>query len=318
MSLPVYSCSQIEPNRIEPSSSWDLHPYLDSDEPISQTRKQIEQAGILHPPLALKSAVNSYELVSGFRTYKAWSKTNSDQPLYCRIFTHSTSISKILEVLYYEYGNHKPLSVIETAHFIRLAREKLQEAEDVAGLLDTLGIQSNLSYLKRILQLLQLEQHIQRAIWAQRINDSAARELLQLHPADRLTLFALAQDLEFGSSKLRRLLYLMRDLAGREAISFATLASDAELRQIMNHREMNVPQKGQAILKILQYRQNSTLYTAEKSFEQWRDGLHLPDSCAVEHSKSFESDQTTLSITFSSRGKLEQALPAITTAIDEH
>ncbi len=310
MSLTLYSCCQVHPEIIEQFSSWDLYPYLDG-EPISQTRRQIEQVGILLPPLVIKTAVNTYELVSGFRTYNSWQKTNTNQPLFCRIFTPDISISTILEVLYYESNNRKPLGAIETAHFIRLAGEKLAKEKDIAKLLETVGLQPGLPYRKRTLQLLQLEQQIQRAMWEERINLSTAREMLLLNDKDRLTLFSLAQELEFGSSKLRRLLYLMRDLAGRDNISFNTLAADTDLKEIMNHPEMNIPQKGQAILKILQYRQNSTFYTAEKSFEQWKNSLNLPDSYAIEHSKSFESDETTLSITFSDREKLEQALPAL-------
>ena len=71
-----------------------------------------------------------------------------------------------------------------------------------------------------------------------------------------------------------------------------------EITAILNHNEMNVPQKIHHLGNLLQQAMTPASALAEGAFVKQVASLQLPANHSISHSPSFEKDEITLSITF--------------------
>ncbi len=291
-------------------ANWDLHPFLDKAEPVTQSPATIAKVGLVTPPLVRADQEGNYKFLTGWRSFNCLKDCSSSiqSTLWCKVLPEQTPKISALAHLYLNYSCTRPISQIEFARFISISKTNLHSIKELLKLFESLGLKSNKTYLERIEKLLLLEPEMQRAMMAGTLNENTARELLRLHASDRLDIFRLFIDLALGAGKQRRLLSLIRDLAGRKGISFSSLITEPQIARILDHPEMNIPQKSQALLSHLQDQLTPTLNTASTSFNKWKDQLELPENLSVDHSPNFEKDEITLSIRFNDREQFEKSL----------
>lgn len=313
MISPHYSYKEIPTELLHYNSNWDLHPFLDQAEPVSQSSSTIAQVGLVRPPLVLADKGGNYEFLTGWRSFNyLQSCSNKKQTtLWCRILPKQTSLSSALAHLFLNYSCTRPVYPIELARFISVSKANLGSNYEMAALFESIGIKSNKTYLERIEKLMDLEPQMQRAMLEGTLSENIARELLRLTGSDRLAIFTIITDLALGAGKQRRLISLLRDLSGRNGVPCEILLAEPEITQILHHPEMNIPQKSQALLNCLQSRLTPSLNIASSSFDRWQEQLHLPENQSIEHSPSFEKDEITLSIRFRNREDLENSLSTI-------
>ena len=101
-----------------------------------------------------------------------------------------------------------------------------------------------------------------------------------------------------GTGKQKRFFNLIRDIAFREGSSITSYLQKKEITEILDHKDMNIPQKIKHLGNLLQHELNPTSSLAEGAFEKQVASLQLPANYAISHSPSFEKDEITLSITF--------------------
>jgi hypothetical protein len=306
-----YSCNKISTELLQYNSRWDIHPFLERTEPVSQSPSTIAQIGLLKPPLVVAIRKGNYEFLTGWREFNYLQSVSPQSSIWCRVLSHHASITSILTHLYQDYNSIQPLNPIEPSWFISLCRNNITSTDDLEKLFTFVGLKSNKISLDRIEKLLMLETEIQCAMMRGAINEKIARELLQFSTNDRLALFALFTDLGLGTGKQRRVLSILRDLAGRKGTSCTAILNEPEFDRILQHPEMNTPQKSQALLGYLQDTQTPTLNRALDSFNTWRERLELPENQEIKHSVNFEKDELFLSIRFQNRAHIEKYLPVI-------
>ncbi|WP_143170777.1 hypothetical protein [Desulfopila aestuarii] len=215
---------------------------------------------------------------------------------------------QMLALLYEEHTMRGELTIIEQAHFVQICMTRLSEPEQQLQLFTQLGLSSTPYGLKRLIALLDLEQGLQAALWEGRLNENMARELLRLNREDRQSFYDLVVNLGIGGGKQKRLLALLKDLAGRNGLSFQAYLDQEAISAILDHQEMNTPQKGQVLLQLLQQLHSPALTEAEEGFLKWKRQLYLPPNCSVEHSPSFEQDEVSLTVRFADHRELESFL----------
>ncbi|WP_419176754.1 hypothetical protein [Desulfosediminicola sp.] len=235
----------------------------------------------------------------------------------CRVLPTHIENENLLNCIYEEYSSRiGQLSPIEMAHFHALCERDLDEeqrelyyaANDIPG---------KPHLVRRALDLLKLSPAMQAGLHTGALAENSARELLRLKPADRDACFQLIQTLQLGGGKQRRMLMLLRDLAGRNGCTISDFIDSPVIKEVLEHHEMNTPQKAHSLLQQLQKLQSPTLSEAEEQFERWRAQLPLSGNCTIEHSTSFEQDQVTLHMTFENRSGLERALPTINSVLHD-
>jgi len=307
-----YRCQTVPFDSLELASCWNIHPCLDEDTPILQSRSSITKMGLIYMPFVVEQQDDSYAVVTGMRAIAAARRLHNLEEVQCRVLPADTPIETILSCIYEEYANNKhELTTIGMAHFYALCNAKLASSE-LAPFLTGHNIPGKPHHVSRALDLLKLESPLQAGLYEGVLSESSAREMLRLKADDRLACYKLFQQLRLGGGKQRRMLSLLRDLAGRQGCTLADFIASPAIQEILEHQEMNTPQKAHFLLQNLQQLHAPSLAEAEEQFERWKAQLPLGPHCDVEHSTSFEQDKVSLRITFENREALEKNLVAIT------
>ncbi len=286
------------------NNPWDIHAFQPLNQPILQSVSSIKTIGILHPPLVKKIETDRYEVITGSRCLSVFQTVSSQDSIECRILSKDLHNSEILTVLFHEYTAICPLSPIALAYFYKLCAKLLNEIEQ-QQLLDNLNLNSKPHFINRILALLKLNPAQQLAIKDGLLSENMARELLKFPNDDRDSIFQLFSSLNVGTGKQKRMLMLIRDIAGRQGMAIKDFLKTEDIQQIIDHQEMNIPQKAQSLLQLLQGKHSPSLNAAEAQFQSWKSQIEIPDSCSLNHSQSFENDSVTMDIRFKNKAEFE-------------
>ena len=189
---------------------------------------------------------------------------------------------------------------MEKAFFFSYCLQHLSTEDAARHFLPALGEKSQPQTVTRDSKLLKLEPELQRSVHSLKISEKTAFELLLLSRSERLALHTLFTQLGLGGGKQKRLLSLAKDLACRHGKTITELFSEKEVKDILTHVESNVPQKAAILFRFLQKQLFPNSEAAEEAFRKNVARIRLPGCCSIEHSQSFETDEVTLRIRFSS------------------
>lgn len=284
-------------NRINSIQHWDIHPFLD-ETPSLRLKQSLQELGILHPPIVQQTANGDFDLICGRRRLHTLKHYSNQTNVCCLILPHELPTRRLVHYILTDQLLNGPLSPMETAYFLKYCMADM-DAEDVISLfLPRLGYKPQPDFLYQLLSLLKLDKKIQRQIHAGLIVEKTALELLDLPDEDRLTLSTLIEELQPGTGKQKRLLTLSRDTAYRTQQTITSLLEGEEFKQIIEHDEMNPPQKIHTLLELLQKKFYARSSDTEQAFKDRVRKLALPDNVTVTHSLNFEKDEIFLTIGF--------------------
>lgn len=315
--MPFPVLATIALDSIDNGTQWNIHPFL--HEAISpRLSASCEKVGLLRPPLVLEGHDGRYDLLDGRQRTAVAREVLGLRHCPCLVVPATTSAQAILTMLYESQCSTAPLSPMETAHFLnllsKLSGPGLRDAPpDDEKLPERHGI----ALSRRTERLLRLEDNLQEMVHTFFLSESMAVELLKLKSDDRQRLAVLFSSFGMGSGKQKRFFSLARDIAGRHGTSIATILDQPPVRDIILHREMNLPQKVHAMLTVLQQMASPSLSAAEESFRVRVAALHPPSCCSIRHSLSFEKDEVELTVRFRDFSQLEHAWPAVKNMLGE-
>lgn len=292
-----HSFTDISLNSINTSPNWSLHPFL-GDTPSPALQQSFEESGILHPPLVQQTQDGTFDLICGRKRVHALNHYCKHTSVPCLILPPTPVPSAFFLYILTDQQLNGVLSPIEAAFFLRYCLDKMEEKEVTALFLPRLGYKQQATLLHQLVSLLTLDEQLQRQIHQSLISDKIAFELLELPPEDRLSLSALFELLQPGTGKQKRLLLLSRDIANRSRQTITSLFEEPEFRQILEHNEMNPPQKTHSLLELLQRKFYLRSSEAEHVFRDRVRRLGLPDNYEITHSLNFEKDTVYLTVTF--------------------
>lgn len=238
----LISCQSLPKSALIPSASWDLHPFLSDTSPTFQTSESIGRIGLLYVPIVRSISNETYEFITGKRCVNSLHDHSSGNEIFCRVLSKDLPVKQLLAILYEEHLAFGKLSPIELAYFLELCRTHLAKVDE-SSLYTSLGLPEKQHFANRLLELISLELPLQHGLMEGTITESLARDLLKIHKADRLATYSLFTQLKLGGGKQKRLFSLLRDLSGRSGISIDQYMQQAPLQDIIDHPEMNTPQK---------------------------------------------------------------------------
>jgi hypothetical protein len=307
----LFQYQSISSQLLTHNSNWDIHPYLPEDHPIFQSCDSISRLGLLYSPLVQPAQDGIYTTITGGRCINYLKSINPETEIYChcRIIAEDIDPKQLLLLVYDEYSRSKALTAIELAHFVQICIRHLNKSEQ-QQIFESSCLNTKV-YNNRLLEFLSLEYPLQAGMLHGVLTENIARELLHCNPADRISIYSLFTYLNVGGGKQKRFLNFLRDLAGREGHSIKNIIEKKEFQDVLHHQEMNIPQKSQTLLRLLQEYHSPSLHKAENHFNTWRNGLNLPTNCTVSHSDSFENDQITLAIRFGTQQEFENCWRAL-------
>lgn len=316
MSMNFSISSFVPLHLITENDHWNIHPFLDSEIPTGLA-ESFKNAGILQPPLIRDQGDGTFELIAGKRRLLAAKEICGLSSCHCFVVPLTTTPEVLLSLLVENQSLSAPFSPMEAAHFFRIGARYLQIEELARRYLPRLTGKTNLSHLKGYHLLLSLEQKVQLLVHSLFITENMAYELVKLGSADRLALIRLFRDFQLGGGKQKRLFSLLRDVAQRKEIQISTLIHCSEINEILQHKEMNNPQKMLNLLSLLQQTATPSLHADEEQFRSSVSKLKLPPSCTIQHSPAFEMDAVELTIKFDDFDRLRKAWPELQRTLQE-
>lgn len=297
----------IQVEELDDKENWSLYPIKDAN---SRLYSSIRNIGILHPPLVQETSESKYKIINGRKRLRIAQELNLGN-IHCNVLNENTPFTQTLKIHLAEQQFSNPLSLVEQAYFLRLCRYHISENDLLKDFLPLLGYSPKPSIIDRLSTLLQLEEELQSLLHNQTIGEKTAMTFLELNSKDRLLLGNLFVELNMGKGKQHRLLLLCHELSRRHHTTVKQILSDAQIKTVLQHKEMSAPQKTARILKILQTQHNPELFKAEKEFHNRINKINLPKFCSLSHSPAFEKDEITLEIKCKDLESCEKTLEKI-------
>ena len=284
---------------IDPSSTeWNLHPW-DCRRLTPELQASLACCGVLHRPIVLADSPKTFTVVSGARRIEFIKKFTELSQIHCLVIAKDAPESFILDLILAEQNSAGPLSLAEKARFFEIANRLTASENTLSAYLQQLHIKSGRSAIAHLLKILDQDEIIIREIHAGRIQNRMVTELLSLpEDADKLAITLLFKSLRMGDGQQKKFFNLIRDIAFREGSSIDKFLQKKAVVEILDHKQMNIPQKIQHLGNLLQHLVAPDSALAEEAFAQKVKNLQLPPSHLIGHSPFFEKDEVTLSITF--------------------
>ncbi len=291
--------SQLRPTRlasIDDTEDWSLYPFYRS-QLLDDLRTSINKAGILNPPVIQQTGKDKHKIINGRKRVQI-ARENGWNLIHCHILNETLPASHVLTIHLEEQKLSGHLSPMEKAYFLHLCLQFIDINDVLKNYLPLLGYPAQSKYFKRLRGFLQLKKEIQISLHEQRTSEKTASALLELNENDRNYLGDLFVNFMMGKGKQQRLLSLCLELSRRNHTSIKTVLSDPTIVAILQHPEMNPPQKTNQLLELLQKYNLPLYHEAQKGFQVETKKLKLPKHCTLESSAAFEKDEVTLSIEF--------------------
>ncbi len=311
--ITLVEFKNIKIDNISVTGDWDLTPFQELRS-TALSNNSVLITPNLHPPIVkvLNHSTGTFELICGLNRLRSFQKSNPEQ-------THITVLVlpvDIADVDIFQYLIQDKLvsanfSDMEKAFFLRLCCKNISMENVAKNFLPLLGEKPQSYVIKKLLTLLSLEPELQESLHTGKIPTKLGYELLALSSNDRVTLYDLFKQLEFGGGKQKRFLSLCKDLAFRNHTDISTLLENEDYLAILNHSEMNIPQKGASLLNLLQRHLFPESTETENNFRKRVLRMELPANCTVEHSPAFERDEISVTMQFKDMAHLEKHVNTI-------
>ncbi len=295
-------------NSINFTDEWNLHPWEFRDIP-RELQEILVQNGVIHPPLVIADTAKTFAIVSGVRRVEFIRRFIGPAHIDCMVIDKAAPPGVILNLILTDQSHTARLSLAEKARFVEIASRFLKMEDIMTTFQARLQLPKGRSGIANLLDILKQDEQFVKEVHTGYIQDRMVLELLSLpNESDRLALMQLFKNLGMGDGKQKRFFSLIRDIAWRAGTSISAYLQKNEITAILEHQELNIPQKIQHLGSLLQNEFSPASSLAEELFAKKVKSLGLPANYSISHSPSFEKDETTLSITFRNFPECEQYL----------
>ncbi len=307
----VHNCQPIPIHSLVFTDEWNLHPWECRDI-FPNLEKSFALVGILHPPIVLANkTAGTYSVVHGYKRL-SWAKRQDDiETVTCIILPHDLRSKTIFDIVLTDHLNGPAVSLAEKARLLVIASRLMDKKHIQNEIFTLLQLRKNTS-ISDFSKILDQNETIIKDIHQGRLQEKMISEILKIQREDeRLALVNLFRYLGLGDGKQRRLFTLIRDIAFRQDLSILDFLNKDEIQSVVDHPEMNPPQKAQHLANLLQGQLTPEYNSYTEHFERQKNQLQLPSNCSIEHVPAFEKDEVTLSITFKNFEDCKAHLPGI-------
>lgn len=285
-----------------------------AQEPGPALLGSVARTGILHPPILREQGTALLQIVAGRRRLLAAQAVHHPVSAICLVLPAETTAADALAISLEETILRGDITVVEQAIFFYKILECMDE-KNACRFLPALGLTPHPHHIRKLLKLLQLEEHLLLSLHQGFLQEGVAHDLLGLSFTDRMSLFELMELLRLSVGNQRKLVAVCRELAGRTGTPIMAILGRPEARAILDGAESNIPQRTAQLMQWLTDQRFPRLNEAEQEFRAFSAGLGLPAGVTLSHALSFEQDRVDLAISFTNREELRRLWPRISAAL---
>ncbi len=290
---------------------FDIHPFLNDAPYNKKLMDSIKLSDILHPPTILQIPDGNYDVLCGRQRLKFCQSVLQKTECLCRILPQECSIEDLLVILLEDQFSNDDLTIIEQSHFVNLCSRIIQAKTTFQSFLRTIPPGRITRGLNFLLPLVDLDYSLQKKIHFSVVTEKILGELQKYSSQDQVILANLIEKLQLGVNNQKKLLLYISEILQRNTLTLSSLLASNSIDEVLNHSEMNTPQKTTQLFSILYKMYFPLLSSAEEIFKKEVDGLKLPNHCHLKPTKAFESDEVTLSIRFKNMASLKETWSTI-------
>jgi len=256
----------------------------------------IHSLGLMTPPILFEKN-STYTIICGFRRIAAcrhleWSDIRA------RILDSDTTKLECAQYAITDNAFQRPLKLIEKSRSYYLLSRFYKDDISLAKVSSALGLDDNLSLIKKIKTICQLSEPIQNGVLFCNISLPMALKLGKLEQ-DAGDYFAdLFSELKLSLNKQREMITLVTEIALRDKISILEVLNDDYLHQVLHHDNLDRTQKTRKIRSYLKQRRFPEISRAEKEFGNHLKKLGLPQGVKLIPPDDFEGTDYILNLLF--------------------
>ena len=308
--LGSFSFQEVPFSRISATEKWNLHPWKKTYH-TSELKNSIQRVGVLHPPFLQRLKNGKFDIVTGNARITVSRENPGDTHIGCFIAPENIPAESLLDILLLEQTSSRQLSLAEKARFLEIALQYVSEEKIIDDYLPILALPRHHVSIAKTLQVMSLPEEILADIDQGILQEKMVLELLKIKKEDCLSLSRLFKELRLGSGKQKRIFFALRDLSRRHQTSITGFLKDSEITTILQHMDMNPPQKAHHLGLILDKKLAPHSTQAKNEFKDFTKSLELPGNFHLDHSPSFEKDTLTLTINFQDKPECARLIQKI-------
>lgn len=270
--------------------------------------ESIRKVGLINPPLVARNQQGTFEIVSGYRRILAL-KALGEGESFCLDLTSTLAspMERFLTGLYENLSTRK-FNEIEKAMILHRLQDYVSKEEIVGSFMPLLCLPSHEGTLKFYLNLLGLEENIQKAVAREEISMSTVKALIEMGNGDRQCVFRWVSTLGFNFNQGTKLIELIKDISMREKKGVHEMLSEAPFVEIAENPRLNMPQKAKAVLETLRTRRFPRLKKAQQAVLKKVSAIPLPPDTSVHYDPNLEDPYYHLDIRFKHGKDLMKAI----------
>jgi ParB family chromosome partitioning protein len=273
------------------------------ESPDSLLVDRLQLFGQTVPLLVWQQVEKQYQLIAGYSFFTAITSLGIEKTV-CQVLPRSTPplLRYSLQIL---HGLADPqASPILQAYLLQQARQNLTD-EETFSLLSLMGHKPQLHKLDELTALLRLSPLAIAALHQGVLSLKTGKLFKFLSHEDQGLLVRLISTYQLGGSKQQKLVEMVTELSLRKNMPVQILIREW-LPADQAFVEKNAPQRLQGLLQTLYEMYWPEKSVMEKNFQQFVQGLQVPDGMTIKPSPSFEDDSVEMRFRFANAGALKK------------
>lgn len=304
---------RIDLSRIDRDDTQFLLSYGYSLDPL---KASIGRIGVINPPILRQDGNTTYQIICGYRRVDALRELGTPSAL-CALLPPSTEDEACFLLSFYDNVSHRALNPIEQSMAISGLLRYFSEETVVSDFLPLLNLQPHRTQLESLKLLSTLEDQLKDAILGGRIDVRTAGKLAQWDTSSRASLGRILTTVRLSLSNQTALMEYAAESARRESLSISEIIESPPIQSILEDERLNLPQKGEEILRFLRKRRFPQLTAREEEFKQGLKKLRLPPEVRLNHPPFFEGTTYALTVQFASVNLLRKRLADVASRLDD-
>ena len=265
---------------------------------LSKLERSIHQNGLMHLPCVVKNDMGSIDIVTGYRRLKAL-QNMGENLVSCLDLTECNCTGlELLLFNFYENFSIRAFNAIEKGMLLIRLRRYLTRDEILAQYMPLLDLPAYEEILEMYIRLDNYESEFKGAI-ANGIISLKSVDLVGRMQIDEISaIFRAIMKCKFNKNQQIRFIEYVQDLSIMEEKPITNILADPGLKEIMENKDDNKPQKSKQVLTYLKSKRFPRLTEEEKRFRAAIGQLRLPSGSRIKSDNSFEEKYFCLEILF--------------------
>ena len=279
--------------------------------------ESIKRVGLINCPILIKEDKPVFTIIAGFRRIQALKDLDITSIPCCILPENCLNPLDCLLLNLYENLAIREFNDIEKGMILLRLSQFFSDKEILKDYMPMLGLPSNekdLELYKALVDI--LEKDIKKALVQKRLTLQTAKLLLKLHTEARQAICKLLLKLNLSLNNQKQLIDTLHDISLNEDIAISDIIDTPDIARIYLDVNLNVPQKGRAVLAYLRSRRYPILTKAETVFKKNIARLKLPKGSTLSAPQYFEASNFRLEILFEDGNDLTEKLARLSALKD--